>query len=68
MRITDYDRKPLANFDPQLSLPVVGNSIRHEVKWRDRHISDLKGQAIRLEFRMRGMIDLYGFRAVPGGE
>lgn len=68
VRITDYNRKPLANFDPQLSLPAVGNSIRHEVKWGNRHTGDLKGQAIRLEFRMRGSVDLYGFRAVPEGE
>ena len=68
VRVTGYDRKPIANFDPQLSLPVVGNSIRHEVKWKDGDISDLKGQAIRLEFFMKNIVDLYTFRAVPRGE
>ena len=68
VRITGYDRKPVANFDPPLSLPVVGDSVRHEVKWKNGDIGDLKGQAIRLEFFMKNIVDLYGFRAVPGGE
>jgi hypothetical protein len=42
--------------------------VRQEVKWKNADLSDLKGQAIRLEFFMKKSVDLYGFRAVPKGE
>ncbi len=68
MRVTAYDRKPIPGFDPSPSLPVHGDNVRHEVKWGCGDIRSLKGHAIRLEFRMEHVVDLYGFRAVPEGE
>lgn len=68
IRVTAYDRKPISGFDPNPSLPIGGDSVRHEVKWRDGDIRSLKGRAIRLEFCMETAVDLYGFRAVPKGE
>ena len=62
---TGYDRKPIEGFDPEPSVPVTGHRIRHEVVWRNGDIGQLKGQAVRLEFVMRGEVDLYGFQAVP---
>ena len=68
VRITDYDRQPLRNFDSGPSDPIVGDSVRHEVKWKDGDIRDLSGRAIRLEFFMKGLVDLYTFRAVLAGD
>ncbi|HPO07782.1 MAG TPA: hypothetical protein PLZ55_03875 [bacterium] len=68
VRITDYDRKPISGFDPNPSLPVTGDSVRHEIKWKDGDIRSLEGHAIRLEFSLKNVVDLYGFRAVPEGQ
>jgi hypothetical protein len=68
IRVTAYDRKPIPGFDPNPSLPIAGDNVRHEVKWSSEDIRSLKGRAIRLEFGMEDVVDLYGFRAVPAGE
>lgn len=66
-RITGYDRQPLDDFDAEPSLPLVGDSVRHKVKWKKGDIRRLKGRAIRIEFFMSGVADLYTLRAVPEG-
>jgi len=66
--VTGYDRKPISGFYPNPSFPIRGDNVRHEVRWRGGDIRSLKGRAIRLEFRMEDVVDLYGFRAVPEGE
>lgn len=68
VRVTGYDRVPRAGFNPPDSLPVTGNSTRHEVKWKEGDISRLEGEPVRLEFYLDKIVDLYGFRAVPAGE
>lgn len=68
VKITNYHRRPLANFNPPESLPMKGNSTRHEVKWKEGEISRLKGDPVRLEFYLNEVVDLYGFRAVMQGE
>ena len=68
IQVTAYDRKPISDFDPNLSLPISDDNVRHEVKWSDGDIRSLKGRAIRLEFYMENIVDLFGFRAVPEGE
>jgi len=68
IQVTAYDRKPISGFDPDLSLPIDDDNIRHEVKWSDGDINSLTERAIRLEFYMKNIVDLYGFRAVPVGE
>ncbi len=68
VKVMDYHLKPLDGFDPEPSLPVTGNNIRSEVKWKNGDISTLKGKEIRLEIFMKGTADVYGFRAVPPGE
>jgi hypothetical protein len=67
-RITGYDRQPLEDFDAEPSLPLVGDSVRHKVKWKQGEIRRLKGRAIRIELFMSGVADLYTLRAVPEGE
>ena len=62
---TGYDRKPIDGFDPAPSLPVTGDRVRHEVVWAHGDIRALEGKPIRLEFLMRGEVDLFGFQAVP---
>lgn len=68
VRITDYHRQPLEHFVSNPSLPLVGDSVRHQVKWTDGDINSLKGRAIRIELFMKGVVDLYTLRAVPDGE
>jgi hypothetical protein len=65
VRITDYNRQPLKNFDSGPSLPIVGDSVHHEVRWKKGDIRALKGLAIRIEFFMKSRADLYTFRAGP---
>jgi hypothetical protein len=61
--ITGYDRQPLDNFTPLPSLPLSGTSARQPVKWEKGRLSELKGRTLRLEFLLKGGVDLYGFRA-----
>ncbi len=68
VKVTDYHLKPIEGFDPEASLPVTGDNVRHEVKWKNGEISALKGKVLRLEFSLKGSADVYGFRAVPQGE
>ena len=68
VRITDYNRQPLKNFDSGPSLPIIGDSVHHEVRWKKGDIRDLKGLAIRIEFFMKSRADLYSFRAGPPGD
>ncbi len=37
------------------------------MKWKNGDIRKLKGRAIRIEFFMSGIADLYTLRAVPEG-
>ncbi len=66
IKVTGYDRKPIAGFDTEYSIPLKGDKIRHEVKWKNGDIASLKGKAIRLEFFIKSSGDVYGFQAVPG--
>ena len=66
-RITGYDRQPLKDFDADPSLPLVGDSVRHKVKWKQGDIRSLKGRAIRFEFFMSGVANLFTLRAVSEG-
>lgn len=68
VKVTGYDRKPLPGFDPQASLPIVGDNVRHEVRWSQGDLDNLRGKPLRLEFSMKGVVDLYGFQAVAGKE
>ena len=68
VRVTDYDRQPLKDFDSQPSLPLTGDSTRHEVQWEAGDLRDLQGRLLRLEFFMNGQADLYTFLAAPSGE
>jgi len=60
VRLTDYERKPLPGFDAP-SRPIVGSHIRHEVTWERGQITGLEGRELRLEFEMKGIVDLYSF-------
>ncbi|MFT5466715.1 MAG: hypothetical protein ACI8UO_001815 [Verrucomicrobiales bacterium] len=62
VRIVDAARKPLPGFGYEDSVPFTGDSTRHEVKWKEHSIAELKGQVIRIEFQLK-MADLYTFRA-----
>lgn len=64
VKVTGYDRKPIDGFDPEPSLAIKGDKIRHEVKWKNGNINRLKGREIRLEFFIKSSGDVYGFQAV----
>jgi len=61
-RVTDYDRRPLEGFDPGPSRAITGDDVRHEVRWDQGDAGCLEGRALRLEFEMKGVVDLYSFR------
>ncbi len=65
VRVTGYDRKPLNGFDPEQSIAVTGDGVRHEVSWKNGDMRALKGRDIRLEFFFKGSGDLFSFRAAP---
>ncbi|MBT4501504.1 MAG: hypothetical protein HOC74_27495 [Gemmatimonadetes bacterium] len=60
MRLTDYERQPLPGFDAP-SRAIGGDHLRHEVTWEGRQVTDLQGCELRLEFEMKGVVDLYSF-------
>jgi hypothetical protein len=60
VRVTDYERQALPGFEAN-GLPLSGDHVRHEVTWNDRQLETLRGQEIRLEFEMKGVVDLYSF-------
>lgn len=61
VRVTDCDRRPIDGFDAEPSHAITGDHVRQEVRWERSHGSDLAGRAIRLEFEMKGVVDLYSF-------
>ncbi|MFT5376438.1 MAG: hypothetical protein ACI906_003275, partial [Candidatus Latescibacterota bacterium] len=60
VRVTNYERQTLPGFEEE-SLPLSGDHVRHEVTWGDKQLETLRGQEIRLEFEMKGAVDLYSF-------
>ena len=61
VRATDYERRPLPGWG-EPSRPVVGDGVRQEVLWEDEgRRGDLENREMRLEFEMKGVVDLYGF-------
>jgi len=64
VRVVDSSRKPLPGFDYEDSIPFRSDSTSHRVRWKERHIDDLQGRVVRLEFFLR-MADLYTFRVTP---
>ena len=59
-RVTDYDRNPLPGFT-EPSRPIASDDVRHAVTWGRAEIGALEGHGIRLEFEMKGVVDLYSF-------
>jgi hypothetical protein len=68
VKVTGFDRKPVNGFDSEPSISVTGDSVRHEVKWKNGDMHTLKGKDIRLEFFLKSSGDIYSFRAAMPGE
>ena len=66
VRRTDYDRQPLPGCS-EPSRSITGNHVRHEVTWQDQQLAPLAGREMRLEFEMKGVVDLYSFCFDPDG-
>lgn len=64
VRVTGYDRKPVAGFTGQASLGITRDSVRHEVQWPEGDIRSLSGQPVRLEFTLKGVVDVFSFCAL----
>ena len=60
VRLTDYERLPLSDFT-EPSQTITGDNVRHEICWEGLQTTDLKGRELRLEFAMKGVVDLYSF-------
>lgn len=58
VRLTDYERQPLSDFT-EPSQTITGDNVRHEICWEGLQTTDLKGRELRLEFAMKGVVDLY---------
>ncbi|MDA0586637.1 MAG: hypothetical protein O2820_01740 [Planctomycetota bacterium] len=62
VRISEPGRKPIASLNYDDCEEFRGNSVSHQVKWKDASISALKDKLVRLEFYLQNA-DLYTFRA-----
>ena len=61
VKVTDYSRQPVDGFAGE-SLSFGGDAVRHEVRWPEgSRAAGLAGREVRLEFEMRGEVDLYAF-------
>jgi len=58
VRLTDYGRAPLPGFE---SRPITGDGVRQEVCWDCGSAAIPAGGPLRLEFEMKGIVDLYSF-------
>jgi hypothetical protein len=63
VRVSDERRKPIPGYDYDDGQVFNGNSVAHEVTWKDKTLDALTGQVIRLEFLLKDA-DLYTFKAV----
>ncbi len=64
VKVTGYDLQPIAGFDPEPSIALKGDKVRHEVNWKNGDINLLKDKEIRLQFFIKSSGDIYGFQAV----
>jgi len=63
VRVTDYERNVLPVFEQ--SATISGDGVRQDVIWDGGSLTALAGREIRLEFDMKGGVDLYGFCFTP---
>jgi len=63
VRVSDAKRKPLPGFDYDDCVAFDGDSVSHEITWKEKSIDSLAGQIIRLEFWLT-QADIYTFRSV----
>lgn len=67
VRVTDYERQPLPGCG-EPSQPLTGDRVRQEVRWEGVEEVMPAERDMRLEFEMKGVVDLYGFQFVPAKE
>ena len=60
VRLTDYERAPLPGYGAP-SRPISGDGVRQAVQWDGLDAAVPAQRPLRLEFEMRGLVDLYGF-------
>ena len=58
VRLTDYERTPLPGF---VSQPLTSDGVRQEVYWDSGDTPVPADRPLRLEFEMKGVVDLYSF-------
>ncbi len=67
VRVTDAKRKFLAGFDYDDCRAFSGNSVAHEVTWKEKSLESLSGATIRFEFYLRDA-DLYTFHSAGAAD
>jgi len=61
VRVSGERRKPLEGYDYADCNTFTGDSVAHEITWKEKTMDSLKGQVIRIEFLLK-RADLYAFR------
>ena len=62
VRVSDASRQVLPGLDYSDCVSFTGDSVSHQMRWKDRRLSSLAGQVIRLEIYLQNA-NLYTFRA-----
>ena len=62
VRVSDASRQVLPGLDYSDCVSFTGDSVSHQMRWKDRRLSSLAGQVIRLEIYLQNA-NLYIFRA-----
>ncbi len=60
VEVLDQAGKPIAGFDRQACLPIVGDALAHKVMWKGDDAGQFEGQTVRLRFLIE-KAKLYSF-------
>ncbi|MEX2172526.1 MAG: hypothetical protein WD851_24605 [Pirellulales bacterium] len=61
VEVLDEHGKPIPGFDEKACRTVEGDSLAHEVAWKDRQLSELQNNTVHLRFLLN-RAQLYGYR------
>ena len=67
VRVSDEQRQVIPDFDYEDCVAFRGDSVNHEVSWKNSSIESLAGKTIRLEIFLK-TADIYTFRATGAAE
>lgn len=65
VRVSDKQRRAYPGLNYSDCVPFTGDKVRHNVRWNNASLRELKGKEVRLEFYFSKQADLYSFLAAP---